>query len=124
MRSDVASHAQVPIPSYCTGTTPVLYLPWWEAATTNRSKLQRPLPFWAERGVGERCVLQVPRSASRCSRSGSSPDFSPAGAPCAPVGESSSSSDCDLDRFELEQQQAACKRAPHKDQWAALVRLS
>ena len=69
-------------------------------------------------------MLQVPRSASRCSRSSSSPDFLPAGAPCAPVGESSSSSDCDLDRFELEQQQAACKRAPHKDQWAALVRLS
>lgn len=115
VRSDVASHHA--------HETHSSDLPWWEAAKTDRSKVWRPLQFWAEeRRVRERGVLQKPRPASMCSRSGSSPDFSP-GAPCT-VGESSSSSDNDDDLALFELEQVTCKRAPHEDQWAALVRIS
>ena len=76
--SSAASHSQEPAPSY---------LPWWEAAQTNRSSVQRPLPFWAERrDTGERGVPQVPRIAPMCS----GPELSP-GAAGAPVGQSTAS---------------------------------
>ena len=71
---------------------------------------------------------EVPRTA-RISSTCSSPGFSP-GTPgtltsisydAPDGGDSTSSSDCELDLFELEQ--AACKRAP-EDPWASLVRIS
>ena len=104
------------------------YLPWWEVAHRSLSP-ERRLPFWAgQRDADEKRLPQVPRTA-RMRSTGSSPGFSP-GTPgtltgisydAPDGGDSTSSSDCELDLFELEQ--AACKRAP-EDPWASLVRIS